>query len=194
MDIRKILIIFVVGILFSVLVFAFIGAVYPQPKWEDFCRQERFAPQKVGGVPTETKCPALEVSATEQKSCSERHGVIEYEYDSNGCAKSYTCSTCQYEFEQKMDTYYLYVFYISAALALIAIFLGLYLPASANTLNEWIGTGFMLGGAFALFFGTATSYTHLGRFVKPVVLILELALVIFMAYKKVGNLRRDKKK
>ena len=83
---------------------------------------------------------------------------------------------------------------ISAVLALIAIFVGLYLPAAVNSLNEWIGTGFMLGGVFALFFGTATSYTHLGRFVKPIVLILELALVIFMAYKQVGKFRKDKKK
>jgi multisubunit Na+/H+ antiporter MnhC subunit len=80
-------------------------------------------------------------------------------------------------------------FFISAFLALIAIFVGLYLPAKENTLNEWIGTGFLLGGAFVLIFGTIQGYGSLHRWLKPVIMLAELLLVIFLAYKKVKNLK-----
>ncbi|MBU0615184.1 MAG: hypothetical protein KJ601_03765 [Nanoarchaeota archaeon] len=191
-DIRKIIIIFVIGILFSVLVFSTIEAVYPQPEWEDYCKMNNI---RAGPITVKQgDCAALDVPIEVQEKCTEDHGYIDYKYDSVGCAESYYCETCQYEYDQEMDKYNQYVFYISAVLALIAIFIGLYLPAKKNSLNEWIGTGFMLGGAFALFFGTVRSFTSLGRYTKPIVIFLELILIIFLAYKKIGNLRPDKKK
>lgn len=191
-DIRKIIIIFVVAILFCVLVFSVIEAVYPQPRYEDFCK-EIFSSRTAPIVKEPADCVLINVSEQEQKACEDKHGSIEYNYDSRGCATSYKCNTCDYEFYQAMSNHSRYVFYISAFLALIAIFIGMYLPAKENTLNEWIGTGFMLGGAFALFFGTATSFMFLDRVVRPIVIFLELALVIFIAYRKIGNLKQDKK-
>ncbi len=191
-DVRKIIIIFVVAILFAVLVFSVIEAAYPSPKYEDFCR-EAFYAKPVPVVKEPTDCVLVNVSEQEQKACEDKHGMIEYNYDSRGCATSYNCNTCNYGFNQAQEKHSKYVFYISAFLALIAIFIGMYLPAQDNTLNEWMGTGFMLGGAFALFFGTATSFIFLDRIVRPVVIALELALVIFISYKKIGNLRKDKK-
>ena len=190
-DIRKVIIIFVVAVLFAVLVFAVIDAVYPPPKYEDYCRQESF-PKVTPATPKD--CTTVNVPTEEQMKCDQQHGYIEYNYDSNGCATGYFCQTCQYEMQQAQEQYDKYVFYISAVLSLIAVFLGLFLPAKANSLNEWIGTGFMLGGTFALFFGTVRSFTSLERFVRPIVIFLELALVIFMSYKKIGNLREDKTK
>ena len=40
-DIRKIVIVFLIAVLFSVFVFSAIGAVYVQPKWDDFCDEQR---------------------------------------------------------------------------------------------------------------------------------------------------------
>lgn len=194
MDIRKIIIIFVVAVLFSVFVFSVIEAVYPTPKWDDFCRESQLYREKP--YATEPKnCPALSVKEEEENKCiKEELGRIAYKYDSKGCAVSYYCETCDHKLQQANEQHSIYVFYISAILALIAIFVGMYLPAKANTLNEWIGTGFMLGGTFALFFGTLQSFQALDRIVRPIVIFLELALVIFLAYKKVGNLREDRKK
>jgi hypothetical protein len=191
-DVRKILIIFVIGILFSVLVFSVIEAVYPSPEYEDFCGRE-FEPRPIR-VEKEAECPDLEISVEDQKACNEKEGNIMYRYDEHGCPNAYECSTCEKEYDDANEVYHLYVFYISAVLALIAIFIGLYLPAKQNTLNEWIGTGFMLGGTFALFFGTMQSFRHLGRFTRPIVIFLELVLVIYVAYMKIGNMRPDKKK
>jgi len=97
---------------------------------------------------------------------------------------------CRGEYDAAMDGYDQVSFYISAILALIAIFLGLYLPAQANSLNESIGSGFMLGGVFALFFGTIRSFSNLGRFTRPIIILLELVLIIYIAYKKIGNLKK----
>ena len=191
-DIRKIIIIFVVAVLFSVLVFSVIEAVYPSPKYNDFCKMEEPMAKPIAFEPK--NCSNLEVPGNEQRKCNEQRGYIQYNYDSLGCPISYKCNTCQYEFDKAREKYDQYVFYISALFSLIAIFIGLYLPAKTSSLNEWIGTGFMLGGTFALFFGTIRSFTSLGRYVRPVVIFLELALVIFIAYREIGNLREDKKK
>jgi len=192
-DIRKIIIIFVVAILFAVLVFSVIEAVYPTPEYEDFCR-EKFNPRAAPIIKETKDCEDLDVTQTTINSCEDKKGFIEYDYDSKGCAISYECNTCNYELEQAREKHDKVTFYISAFLSLIAIFIGMYLPAKGNTLNEWIGTGFMLGGTFALFFGTMVSFRSLDRFVRPVVILLELILVIFIAYRKINNLKKDKKK
>ena len=193
-DIRKIIIIFVVGILFSVLVFSVIEAVYPEPQYEDFCN-EKFLARAPQMIKDADDCPDLEIEVTKEtiKECEEKKGNIEYDYDSSGCAIDFERNTCNYELRQAQDSHNQYVFYISAVLALIAIFIGLYLPAKGNSLNEWMGTGFMLGGTFALFFGTMMSFQSLDRFVRPIVIFFELAMVIFISYKKIGNLKEDKK-
>jgi len=191
-DVRKIIIIFVVAILFAVLVFSVIEAAYPSPKYEDFCKQNMYSkPAPVVKEPVD--CKLIDISAQDQKACDDKKGVIEYNYDSRGCATSYKCNTCNNEFQLAQEQHSKYVFYISAVLSLIAIFIGMFLPAQNNTLNEWMGTGFMLGGAFALFFGTASSFIFLDRITRPIVIFCELALVIFISYRKIGNLRQDNK-
>ena len=191
-DIRKIIIIFVIAVLFSVLVFSIIEAIYPSPKWEDFCRSPQYVPEKIT-VQGSSICLQVNVSAADRVSCDQKRGYIEYiDYDSNGCTTNYRCNTCQIEFDAAQQEHSKYVFYISAVLALIAIFIGMYLPAKENSLNEWMGTGFMLGGTFALFFGTAQSFIALDRIVRPIVIFFELVLVIFIAYRKIKNLREDK--
>lgn len=193
-DIRKIIIIFVVAILFATFVFSAIEAVYPQPKWEDFCQHNGYyAEPYPAKIIDGSNCTRLAVPKEEYNRCNEKKGQIEYDYDSLGCATDYNCNTCNYQFTKAQEQYKRYVFYISAFLALLAIFVGLYLPAQKNPLHEWIGTGFLLGGAFALFFGTALSFTSLDRYIRPVIILLELLLVIFLAYKKVKNLRNDSK-
>lgn len=190
-DIRKVIIIFVIGILFAVLVFAIIDAVYPQPEYNDYCVGQNYKPMptRVENVQCENIVP--EQSAVDE--CNSKKGYIEYDYDANGCPTTYKCETCGVEYENARKQHDVVGFYISAAMALLAIFIGLYLPSRIDSLNEWVGTGFMLGGTFALFFGTIQSYGSLDRIIRPIVLIFELGLIIFIAYKKTGNLRKDKK-
>jgi len=192
-DIRKVIIIFVVAVLFSVLVFSVIEAVYPSPQYEDICKNANYYFDKPYN--SAIVCKNITIPQADRDSCAEKKGYIEYsEYDTNNCPQNFICNTCQNEFETATEKHNRYVFYISAILALIAIFIGLFLPAKSNSLNEWIGTGFMLGGTFALIFGTATSFMSLDRYLRPIIILAELVLVIFISYKKIGNLRDDKKK
>jgi len=176
------MIVFAIAVLFAVFVFAIIEAAYPSPKWEDYCGYG-----ESNYKPTNVNCVDVGPLAGQEQECNNQKGYLKPIYNEQGCITKYECDLCQKEFSDAQDKYNQYLFYISAVLALIAIFLGLYLPKEKNELNESIGSGFMLGGIFALFFGTMRSFVSLGRFVRPVVILVELILIIYIAYKKLGK-------
>lgn len=179
LDIRRVLIVFIIAILFTFLVFQSIFAVNLRPEYNDFCDNRL---QK----PIGTECETINVSTIAQQNCSEQDGRIAYDYDSSGCPESYYCETCSNEYDEARERYNMNVFLISAVIGLIAIVLALYLP-TREELNEWIATGFMLGGLLTIFFGTFAyiwDIGELGRFIRPLVFLLEIVIIIFVAYKK----------
>jgi len=177
-DFRKALMVLVIAVLFAIFVFSTVEAIYPSPEYGDFCDNNPRQPIPRG---LENECEALDVPQSAYDSCE---GHISYEYDSNGCATEYFCNTCQNEYDDAREQHDRVVFYVSAILSLIAIFVALYLPEKKSKLHEWVGTGFLLGGVFVLFFGTIQGFTSLDRFIKPIVILVELVLVIYLAYKK----------
>ncbi len=152
MDIRKIIIILIIGALFAFFVNALIEAVYPSPDYDDYCGE--FV------KPYELREENVDEGAWEQ---------------------------CQDEYDLEREKYNLVVFYVSVIFGLLAIILGLYLPSEKDDLNQWIGSGFMVGGFFTLFVGTIRAYGDLHRVLRPVVLLIELLIVIYVAYKKIGK-------
>ena len=66
----------------------------------------------------------------------------------------------------------------------IAVLAGMYLPAEKNKVNEWIGTAFMIGGLFVIGVATLMYFYSLHKYVKPMVMLIEMALVIWLTYKK----------
>jgi len=174
-DVRKILVIFLIGILYAIFVQSLIEAVYPSPRYDDYCRQ--YMPEPVRMVSPQN-CTALEPIQCE------KGGMTQYIYDSNGCATSSYCDYCNVGLEKAQEQYRLIVFIVSSAMALVAIGIGLILPVKKNPLNEWIGTGFLLGGLITLFIGTIRYYGDMTRILRPIVLLIELGIVIFLAYRK----------
>lgn len=180
-DVRRILIIFVIGVLFAILSQAVIDAIYPAPKYEDYCNYN-MGPESMFKVQP-ANCTTLDFSA-----CYNIRGTpVNYTYDSNGCPVSYKCSMCQQDFDKHQEKYNFIVFIISSILGLIGIAIGLYLPSQSNNLNEWVATGFMLGGLLALFIGTARYYVDMGRFIRPAVIFVELVIVLYLAYEKLSH-------
>ena len=177
-DIRKIVVVLLIAILFAVFVFSTIEAVYPSPSYDDFCDDQ--ARPFLGD---RDSCENVDVPQEAYDTCE---GRIEYRYDSNGCASEYYCETCYEEYDAAREQYYRVLFYVSAVLSLIAIFVALNLPTNKKktSIHEWVGTGLLLGGAFVLLFGTVQGFNSLDRFVKPIVILAELVLVIYLAYKK----------
>ncbi len=187
-DLRKILIIFVIAVLFSVFVVTSIEAVYPTPKYENYCRNFGLSP--VVELPPErlSVCPDASPTQAVFQACNEQKGFIDYKrYDSKGCAQEPYCNTCQSDLQRAQEKYNLRYFVVAALAGLLAIGLGVYLPSNKNTLHEWIGTGFMLGGIFVLFFGTIRTFGDLHRYVRPAIIFGELVIVIFLSYKKLGK-------
>ncbi|MFH1053952.1 MAG: hypothetical protein V1740_06055 [Candidatus Woesearchaeota archaeon] len=177
--VRKILIIFVIGILYSIFVQSLIEAIYPSPDYDDYCMgiiEPRVLPEK---VQRPENCSFLDTT-----DCIRSGGDPDYTYDTEGCAVSFDCNYCRQELDKDMEKYNLIVFIISSIFGLIAIAIGLYLPQS-NSLNEWVATGFMLGGLLSLFIGTARYYSDMARMIRPVIIFIELVIVIYIAYKKI---------
>ena len=194
-DLRRVGIIFVIAVLYAILVNAIINAFYLAPKYEDFCKS-RFYPEKpYPAVVERTTCPKYtEPSQAELDKCSEDKGYPDYRYDASGCPVDYKgCNFCQRDFDNSNQKYNFYFFILSSILAVVGIGIGLLLPQH-NSLNEWIATGFILGGLIALFFGTFRYYEYLGRYVKPFVILAELLIVIYLSYKKLKDSKDTKKK
>ncbi len=194
-DLRRVAIIFVIAILYAIFVNAFIAAFYPEPRYEDFCKQ-RFYPEKPYPATVDRKdCPKYkEPTQDELDKCANEKGMPEYRYDAFGCPTEYKgCNYCQRDFDNANQKYNLYFFIFSSILAVVAIGIGLVLP-TRNSLNEWIATGFILGGLITLFFGTFRYYQYLGRYVKPVVILVELLIVIFLSYKKLRDIKGSESK
>ena len=194
-DLRRVAIIFVIAILYAIFVNAFISAIYPEPRYDDFCKQ-RFYPEKPYPAAIDRKsCPKYKEPAQDElDKCANEKGMPEYRYDAYGCPTEYQgCSYCQRDFDAANQKYNLYFFIFSSILAIVAIGIGLVLPTH-NSLNEWIATGFILGGLVTLFFGTFRYYQYLGRYVKPIVILVELLIVIFLSYKKLKDVKELSKK
>ncbi len=185
-DLRRIVIIFIIAVLTAVLVNAIVGMFLLKPDYNDYCKN-RYYPEKPRNADIDRNFTCQKYETPSQKildECAEQGGYPEYSYDENGCITSYSgCNTCQQDYEEARKHYNLGYFLISSVIAMIAIIIGLFLPAKED-INEWIATGLMFGGLIALFFGTFRYYEYLGRFIKPAVILTELLLIIYMSYKK----------
>jgi hypothetical protein len=184
-DLRKIVVIFVIAVLFSIFVFSSIDAVYEEPRYDDFCKEEKplYYPKSID---SDEKCAGLSITDEDHEACLNEGGRINYKYDEYNCAVSYYCETCYSKYDDAREKHNMYKFFISAFFGLIAIIAALYLPNN-NNINEWISTGFMLGGLFTLFFGTAIYFGDMAKFLRPIVMFIELMIVIYLAYKKLNT-------
>lgn len=186
-DLRKIVVVFLIAVLFAIFVFSMIDAVYPPPEYGDFCDR---AVKPV--LQRSANCTDVIVPDEFYEDCNNRGGIVRTDRDAQGCVESYECDMCSKLYNDARDEYEMYVFIISAILGLIAIVAALYLPTT-NDMNEWVGTGFMLGGLFSLFFGTARYFDAMPRFVRPIVILAELIIVIYLAYRKLSTKKNKRR-
>lgn len=184
-DVRRIIVIFVIAILFTLFVNVAIEAFYPQPEYDAYCTPERVPKPVLYEEPR--NCTVLNVPQELTDQCIPEKGSVEYQYDSRGCPKEAYCNTCYRDLDRANERYNLFVFIVSAITGLGALIAGLYLPQKSNPINEWVGSGFLLGGLFTIAVGTMRYFGDMGRYMRPVVIFIELALVIYLAYKKLGK-------
>ena len=182
-DIRKALVIVVIGILFAIFTHTLILAVHDRPDYNDFCKLE---PKPRPLVELERRenleCPNIDAQVQE---CAAQDGQAMYDYDENGCPVFEECSFCNKDYNTAKEKYEWMYFLISSIMAIIAIVAGLLVPNKG--VWEMVSSGFMLGGLIALFVGTGTYFGSMNRILKPFVMAIEIAIVIFVAWVKLSK-------
>tara|TARA_Y100000310_G_scaffold286452_1_gene310608 strand:- start:298 stop:852 length:555 start_codon:yes stop_codon:yes gene_type:complete len=174
-NVKKIGVVAIIAILFALLSFSIVDLVRENPEYNDYC-DEFENPRKI--VSDVENCPAFnEPSNAQRDSCK---GFISYTYDGNGCATEWRCDTCRINYDQARKEHRLIGFVITSILGVLAILGGLY-GKGKDEVVEWIYSGFLIGGILTVAFGTISYFGDMGRFVKPIVLIVEMALIIFIA-------------
>ncbi len=161
-DYRQGIVSITIAILFTFFVFASVQAVKPQPSYNDFCDVYDF-PQR-------------------QNLSEEEFEQQRQEFDERHRA-------CQSAYDSARDEYRLFVFLVSAVISLLAIFVALKLP-SKDEVMTMISSGLLLGGLISLFVGTIWGWQGIHIYARPLVLLFELVLVIFLAYKALSKKKK----
>ncbi|RJQ17283.1 hypothetical protein C4573_04495 [Candidatus Woesearchaeota archaeon] len=179
MEFKKVLVTIAIAVLFTLFVITLVHALYKNPKYEDFCNNPYSYPLKIA---PEDQCPNISFPQNETAQCTAQRGYLEARYDADGCVSSYECNTCQNLYENARAEFFLYIFIYAAIFGIAGIIFGLYYKGS-----DWLSSGFLFGGLITLFTGTIIYFSELNRLAKPIVMVIELAIVIFVALKKFGD-------
>ena len=162
-----------IAILFTVFILVTIDAFYPRPQYDDFCGERPMIPK----LPVDKADCNYERTAVEEE-CYAQGGDPRYIY-TTGCQEFSECDYCRKEYDDAQKDYSNLIFLIIAPLGALAIIFGVYYKI------EFLGSGFMFAGIMLMFYGTVQNFGELNRFTRAFVVLIELLLVLFIAYKKV---------
>ncbi|MFH2021553.1 MAG: hypothetical protein ABIJ34_09145 [archaeon] len=175
MGMKELAVIVGIAVIFTAFVMVTVDVFVPRPEYNKFCRQDYY-PEKAFPV-VNNNCTYVETAA--ERACYDKEGMGKFDVDENGCRYFKDCDMCNKEFNDSQKAYTNTIFIILAIVGAIAILLGVYYKV------EFIGTGFMFSGILLMFIGTVQNFDALNKYTRPVVLFAELALIMFIAYKKV---------
>jgi len=176
-NVKKIGVIIVIAILFAFFAFSIVEVIMPQPDYRDYCRDivpKRFVEAQ--------NCAELDIPESEEDACFDLRGFFEYEYDAGGCPVSYECNTCQVELDEASKDFRFLGFLVTTILGVLAIIAGLYVRPKDEVI-EWVFSGILIGGIISIFIGTTMYFSDMGRFLRPIVLLVEMALIILITWK-----------
>ncbi len=184
-DLRKIILVFVIAVLYLVFVLALSNAIFVKPEYSDYCNDKAMM---MFAAKAEQNC-SIKIPNLQEKidNCSSEGGNIRYIYDDSGCPKELKCDYCSKEFRIALESFRFKNFLVGSFLGLLAIISALFLPVAKNELHRWSSSGFILGGLLAIFTTTAQYYSFLHRTLRPVIIFFELALVLFVFYRQFSS-------
>jgi len=189
--VKKIGIIIIIAILFTLLCFSMVDVVIQEPDYSKFCTD--YSKPYPAIVQQDVKCPLMvEPSENDYSLCQSTRGYIEYNYDSKGCPQNFKCNNCSAVYEDAGKGYRLIGFIITSILGILAVIIGMYIKSKEDVM-EWVFSGLLIGGIATIFIGTMQYFRDMGRFVKPFVLLAEIALIIWVAIRTSRRLVKKKK-
>jgi hypothetical protein len=185
MKLKFILLMVCVAVLFAIFTFSLGGAFFDKPEYEDYCTNNYYPAYATPYAKGEVNCSTVKPSVELETSCRESKGRIAEKYDNNGCISEYFCELCDAELAHAQEKYHFSLFLAMSILGIIAIITALII--STTGVKEWILNGFLLGGLASLFIGTIIYFADASQILRPIIMFVELALIIFVAVKKLKD-------
>jgi uncharacterized protein (DUF983 family) len=132
------------------------------------------------------KSPAMLQNCTnayntpEYQQCINDGGQPQFNY-STGCETFERCDYCNKEYQSASASYNRTIFFILAPIGLIIVILGIFLVI------DYIGAGLMFAGLITMFYATVRYFSDLSKLLRALVILIELLIIMWIAYKKIGN-------
>lgn len=190
MEAKKLAIILGIAVLLPLFIGLFVDAVYEEPKYEDYCRNNYYEPYKMP-LPN-VNCTDM-FATPEAQNCSNDKGMPVPKYDANNCPVFDKCDYCQKDYDQARELYNRNVFFMLAPLGLIIVILGIFLAV------DYLGAGLMFAGLITMFYATIRYFSDMSKMLRALVILVELLIIMWIAYKKIGyktdnkNIKRKKR-
>jgi len=89
-------------------------------------------------------------------------------------------NTCHTGYDEAWKQHRKVGFIITGILGIIAIIAGMYATSKKEVL-DWIYSGLLIGGMLTLTFGTISYFRDMSRFAKPIILLVEMAIIAWVA-------------
>lgn len=178
-----------IAILLAFFVYFTIEALYPSPKYEDFCKNFNYRETPVAKVNGAVNCTDVWQTKAVQE-CSSDKGSPEFKQDVNGCDVFDNCNYCSRDFDRYNNKYQRNVFIITALIGIISIIFGMYFGV------EFVAGGFLFGGIITLAYSTIRYFSrgNVDNWLRVIVLFIEILILIWIGYKKVVNKDKVKKR
>jgi hypothetical protein len=171
----------VIAIVLASFIIYLIQAIYPSPKYEDYCDIETriSLPENkelLGGT-------CATVSPGSRNECCINKGYEFYNQETGECESSIKINyqECQKQYDLVRNQYRLVVFVVAVIAGLIAVSAGIMIALPS------VSSGLMVGGAFLIFYGTAIYWSNLSNWLRAIILGIVLAILIWLGYKKLKN-------
>ena len=191
-QLKKFAIIITIGILFAVFAFSIADLIVPTPNYSDYCGDYygfAYGPRPM----PEVDCAEISVPEEFRRECNIEGGSIRYELDDSGCAIDYICETCGLEYNKSRERQQLFSFLIVSLIGLIGIFSGIYIN-SKDEIKGWLLSGFIIGGLISIFAGTMAYFGSMNEVMRPIVIIGEIILVVWLTLRIQSSSKSNSKK
>ena len=169
-----------IAILSALFIILLVDAFYESPKYENFCDTFREFPKQIDYATNRSTCPDPYFKYRKEiYQCQRDKGFPEFDYDEKGCQTFNRCNFCEREFRQVEKKYNRNIFLIMAPLGITLILFGVFYKIA------FLGSGFMFGGIIVLAYGTIRFFPDMNRYIRVIVIFIELVLLLLIGIKKI---------
>ncbi|MFH1592653.1 MAG: hypothetical protein ABIB47_04785 [Candidatus Woesearchaeota archaeon] len=163
-----------IAVLSALFIILLVDAFYESPKYLDFC-EERF--ERPVRLVSPEECDLTQTE--EEIQCLNDDGMPRYDFDDKGCQVFSSCDLCSKEYRAVSEKYNKNIFLIMAPLGILLILFGVLYKVA------FLGSGFMFGGIIVLAYGTIRFFADMNKYVRVIVIFIELILLLLIGIKKV---------